>query len=177
MPRSRLPRPVERDYRKEIAETFHRIRRPLQWPMESFRRRRANRMGFVGYTFSRVDGAAAAGFAFGFALRLGEFTGVTEPPEAVAYAFVRPADSALYGRLVTRKQGAVRKLVEAGKGLGFPFEWHEGEEIPAIRHRTLARVPSEIFVLAASDFFMIAQGPMRAGGFLDRVRRATRRPG
>ena len=106
-----------------------------------------------------------------------ELAGVTEPPEAVAYAFVRPVGSSLYRRLVTRQLSAVRKLVEAGNGLGFPFEWHEGEEIPAIRHRSLARVPPEIFVLAASDFFMIAQGPMRTGGFLDRVRRATRRPG
>lgn len=168
---------MEREYGKEIAETFQRIRRPLQWPMESFRRRRTTRKGFVGYTFSRADGRARAGFAFGFVLTAGEFSGVTEPPEAIAYAFVRPVSSALYQRLVTRKQSAVRRLVEAGNGLGFPFEWHDGEEIPAIRHRSLARVPPEIFVLAASDFFMIAQGPMRTGGFLDRVRRATRRPG
>lgn len=168
---------MERDYSQEIAETFHRIRRPLQWPMEAFRRRRVRRTGFVGYTFSRVVRDASAGFAFGFALTANGFPGAREPPEALAYTFVRPVGSGLYKNLVHRKQSAVRKLVEAGSGLGFPFEWHEGEEIPAIRHRSLARVPHEIFVLAASDFFMIAQGPMRAGGFLDRVRRATRGPG
>jgi hypothetical protein len=145
--------------------------------MEAFRRRRVTRKGFVGYTFSRVQGRAAAGFAFGFALQTDAFPGVVEPPEAVAYAFARPTDSDLYERLVARKQSAVRRLVEAGKELGFPFEWHEGNEISAIRHRSLARIPPEIFVLAASDFFMIAQGPMRAGGYLDRVRRATLRPG
>ena len=165
------------EYSDEIAKTFHRIRRPLQWPMEAFRRRRLRRGGFVGYTFSRVRDGATAGFGFGFALRFAALPGVVLPPEAVAYAFVRPVDSTLYRALVTKKDSAVRKLVAAGRTLGFPFQPRFGSEVAAIRHRSLARMPPEIFVLAAADFFMISLGPMRSGGFQERLRRATRNPG
>jgi hypothetical protein len=168
---------VSSDYSDEIAKTFHRIRRPLQWPMEAFRRRRVRRDGFVGYTFSRVRDGATAGFGFGFALRSGAFPGVANPPEALAYAYVRPVDSTLYRSLVMKKDSAVRQLVEAGRTLGFPFQPGFGSEVAAIRHRSLARMPPEIFVLAGSDFFMISLGPMRSGGFQERIRRATRKPG
>jgi hypothetical protein len=174
---SSLQDPVDRDRSEAIRETFHRIRRPLQWPMQEFRRKRIATTAFVGYRFSRVKRDAVAGFAFGFALRKDAFPGIEEPPEAVAYAFVEPVGSSLYEELVNRRGSPVRRLVDQGKSMGYPFEFHGGETAAAIRHRSLARLPPELFVLAGSDFFMISQGPMRAGGFIEQVAKATTRPG
>ncbi len=165
------------DRRAEMATTFERIKRPLQWPMENFRRTKVSTAGFVGYRFSRVRRNAVAGFAFGFALKDGAVPGVPEPPAVVAYAFVKPVDSELRGDLVARQGSAVRRLVSASRTMGFPFEFHPDEEMAAVRHRSLRRVPREIFVLVASDFFMLCYQPIRASTFLERVRKSTTRPG
>jgi len=145
--------------------------------MEDFRRERLRTRSLVGYRFSRVRRNAVSGFAFGFALREDALPGIREPPEAVAYAFVEPVGGALYRDLVLQAKSPVRRLVSAGKDLGFPFEFHPGRAAVAVRHRSLARVPPEIFVLTASDFFLISQGAMRASRFLEFLRRATTRPG
>ncbi len=168
---------VDASRREDVEATFRRIRRPLQWPMQNFRRRRITTSSFVGYRFSRVKRDAVAGFAFGFALKEGFLPGIEEPPEALAYLFVEPAGSALHRELVTRRGSPVRALVARGKSMGFPFEFHPAAEIVAVRHRSLARLPPELFVLVGSDFFMISQGPLRVGGFLEKVVKATTRPG
>lgn len=168
---------VGRDYSEEIRGTFERIQRPLRWPMEDYRRRKISTAGFVGYRFSRMRGSATAGFAYGFALAPSEALGVWAPPEAVAYAFVRPTRSTLYEELVTRPGSAVRRLAGSGRSLGYPFELHVGQEIAAVRHRSFARHPPELFLVGAADFFMIAQRPLRVGGFVERVRKATTRAG
>ncbi|MGQ0797659.1 MAG: hypothetical protein ACT4OI_07345 [Methanobacteriota archaeon] len=165
------------DRTAEIAATWRRIRRPLQWPMESFRRTRVSRRGFVGYRFSRVRRRAVAGFAVGFALRADALPIDARPPEAVAYAFVEPVGSALYDALVTRRGSAVRRLVRAGAREGLPFEFRPGDTVAAIRHRSLRRPPPEIFVLSAADFFLESFDPLRSSGFLEAVRRATTGPG
>ncbi len=172
-----LPDSVETERSKDIEATFRRIRRPLQWPMQNFRRKRITTPAFVGYRFSRVKWNAVAGFAFGFALKEDFFPGIVEPPEVVAYAFVEPAESSLHRELVTRRGSPMRTLVEQGESMGFPFEFYPEGKVVAIRHRSLARLPPELFVLAGSDFFMISQGPMREGGFLEKVAKATTRPG
>ncbi len=164
---------VDQDRSEDIAATFERIQRPLRWPLGDFRRRKFATPGQVGFRFSRYRGAAEAGFVYGFALRPAAVAGVREPPEAVAYAFVRPVGSDLYEDLVTRPRSPVRRLVADGRSLGYPFEFHPGEEVAAVRHRSFARVPSDLFVLGAADFFMIAQQPLRVGGFMDRVKKAT----
>src|SRR5438093_717403 len=51
-----------------------------------------------------------------------------------------------------------------------------GREIAAIRHRSVRAVPSEIFVLVASDFLMLCYQPLRAAGFLERLKKATTGP-
>lgn len=145
--------------------------------MENFRRTKVSTSGFVGYRFTRVRRASRAGFVFGFALKEGAVPGVLEPPEAVAYAFVRPPESRLYGELVARRASAVRRLVASSHTLGFPFEFHPEEEVAAVRHRSLRRVPREIFPLVASDFFMLCYQPIRSSTFLERVTKATTRPG
>lgn len=61
--------------------------------------------------------------------------------------------------------------------MGFPFEYFPEEEVVAVRHRSMARVPPEIFVLVASDFFMLSYAPLRASRFLERLTRATTKPG
>lgn len=134
-------------------------------------------LGFVGYRFSRVQRNSVAGFTFGFVLQDGILPIEVDPPEAVAYAFVKPVTSALHRELVARPNSAVRRLVKAGQAEGLPFEFHPESEASAIRHRSLRRVPPEIFVLAASDFFMLSFRPMRAARFQQRVREATTRPG
>ena len=53
----------------------------------------------------------------------------------------------------------------------------QGQEVAAVRHRSFARHPPELFVIGAADFFMIAQRPLRVGGFVERVRKATTRAG
>ncbi len=168
---------VGRDYSAEIAGTFERIQRPLRWPMENYRRRKVSSPSFVGYRFSRVKGSASAGFAYGFARAADEKLGIHAPPEAVVYAFVRPVGSALYEELVARPGSAVRKLVSSSRSLAYPFELHEGRAIAAARHRSFARHPPELFVIGAADFFMIAQQPLRTGGFIERVRKATDKAG
>ncbi len=165
------------DRRDEIAATFERIRRPLQWPMENFRRTRIANRGFVGYRFSRVRRNAVAGFAFGFSLRDGVLPRVADPPEVAAYAFVRPPDGTLHETIAGRPNSAVRRLVASSRKMGFPFEFHADGEVVAIRHRSMRRVPREIFVLVASDFLMLSYQPLRSSGFLERVRKATTRPG
>jgi hypothetical protein len=168
---------VDADRSRDIEATFERIQRPLRWPLGDFRRRKFATAGLVGFRFSRMRGSAEAGFVYGFALRTGTVPGVREPPEAVAYAFVRPVGSDLFRDLVTRPRSPVRRLVADGRGLGYPFEFHPEGEIVAVRHRSFARVPSELFVLGAADFFMIAQQPLRVGGFMERVKQATPRRG
>ena len=145
--------------------------------MADFRRRKVEDRGFVGYRFSRLKRSSAAGFAYGFALEPDAVPGVRKPPEAVAYVFVRPVDSALYKELVLRRGSPVRRLVAESRSLGYPFELYGGKEIAAVRHRPLGRMPQELFVLTAADFFMITQSPLRVGGFLEAVRAATTRPG
>ena len=168
---------VDRDYAPEIAATFERIARPLRWPMEDFRRRKVRSPSFVGYRFSRVRRAASAGFAYGFALAPDDDLGIRAPPEAMIVASVRPVGSALYQELVTRPGSATRRLAASGRSMGYPFDLHLGEEAAAVRHRSFARHPPELFVIAAADFFMIAQRPLRVGGFVERVRKATTKPG
>ncbi len=168
---------VKRDYKEEIEGTFERVQRPLRWMMTEYRRRRISSQRFVGYRFSRVRGSASAGFAYGFALEPDGEMGIQAPPEAVTYAFARPTDSDLYRELVTRADSAIRRLARSGRSLGYPFELHVDREISAVRHRSFARVPPELFVLGAADFFMLAQRPLRIGGYVRRVREATTRPG
>lgn len=165
------------DRSEEIAATFERIHRPLRWPLADYRRRKVARADFTGYVFSRVRGAAVAGFAHGFALRTGALPGIETPPEAVSYVFVKPVRSRLYDDLVLRPRSPVRKLAAESKTLGYPFTLHVGEETVALRHRTFARVPRELFVLEAADFFMISQQPLLTGGFVRRVTAATQRRG
>jgi hypothetical protein len=165
------------DPTREIEETFRRIRRPLQWPMEAFRRRKVHTASFIGYRFSRVRRRAEAGFAFGFLLRDGGLPIHAEPPEVVAYAFVRPGGSALHEALVRRAGSPVRRLVRAAAREDLSFAFDPEGEMPAIRHRSLRSVPPELFPLVASDFFMLTYRPMRASEFIERVRKATTRPG
>lgn len=172
----RMPRPMD-GRRPEIEETFRRIRRPLRWPMEAFRRRKVDNASFVGYRFSRVRGRAVAGFTFGFGLSDGSLPIEVDPPEAVAYAFVRPVGSSLHEALVRRRDSPVRRLVRAGAKEGLPFDFRPNEEIAALRHRPLRIVPPELFPLAASDFFMLTYRPLRASGFIEGVVAATSRPG
>lgn len=168
---------MEEDRGPEIAATFERIRRPLRWPMENFARKRIVNRRFTGYRFSRVRRHAVAGFTFGFALRNDAVPGVTDAPEVVAYAFVEPATSRLHRDLVDGPNGAVRRLVSMSRRMGFPFELNPEREVAAVRHRSMRAVPNEIFVLVASDFLMLCYQPLRAAGFLERVRKATTGPG
>ena len=168
---------MDLDRRKDIASTFERIQRPLRWPLADYRRRKVSRAGFTGYVFSRMRGDAVAGFAYGFALRADVFPGVREPPEAVAYVFVRPVGSTLHRELVTRARSPVRGLVAESRSLAYPFELHPDSEAVAVRHRPMGRMPHELFVLSASDFFMITQRPMVTGGFVRRLTAATERRG
>ena len=169
--------PTEDDQAAEIAATFRRIQRPLRWPMENFARTTITNRGFVGYRFSRVLGRASTGFCFGFVLRNGAVPGVREPPEVVAYAFARPVGTALHRRLTARPDSPARQLVASARRMGFPFEFFPRDETVAVRHRSMARVPPEIFVLVASDFFMLSYAPLRASRFLERVTKATTGPG
>ncbi len=165
------------DRSEEIAATFERIHRPLRRSLAEYRRRKVARAGFSGYVFSRVRGRAVAGVAHGFALRTGDLPGIEAPPEAVSYVFVRPLRSALYDDLVARPRSPVRRLVADSAPLGFPFELHPGDEAVAVRHRSFARIPRELFVLEAADFFMVSQQPLVTGGFVRRVTAATQRRG
>ncbi len=168
---------LDEDRAADITATFERIRRPLRWPMENFRRQRISNRRFVGFRFSRVRRAARAGFAFGFALHEDSLPAVREPPEVVAYAFVDPEGSALHRTLVEGRASAVRRLITSSQRMGFPFEFHPDGPIVAVRHRSMRRVPKEIFILVASDFLMLSYNPLRAAGFLERVTKATTKPG
>jgi hypothetical protein len=168
---------MDDDRTVEIAATFRRIQRPLRWPMEDFVRTRIANRSFVGFRFSRPQGQSSAGFTFGFCLRDGVVPGVREPPEAVAYAFARPARSKTHGTLTARSDAAGRRLIASSRRMGFPFEFFPDEEAFAVRHRSMARVPQELFVLVASDFFMLSYAPLRASRFLESVKRATGRQG
>lgn len=160
----------------EIETTFKRIARPLRWPMEDYARSKVTNRGFVGYRFFRKRRRSVAGFAFGFALTPDVLPGVTETPEVVAYAFVEPQGSALHRTLTRPARGAVRRLVTSSRGMGYPFQFHSDGPVVAVRHRSVRRVPKEIFVLVASDFLMLCYQPLRASGYLDRVRKATIKP-
>src|SRR2546427_7295542 len=168
---------LDDDRKAEIEATFKRVQRPLGWPMENFRRRYISNKGFVGYRFSRIRRNAQAGFSFGFALREGLYPGIREPPEVVAYAFVEPRESTLHEALVTRKASAVRRLAATSRGMGFPFELDPDAAVAAVRHRSVRRVPKEIFLFVASGFLMLFYQPIPASGFLERGTRGTTRPG
>lgn len=167
---------MDDDRSEDIRATFRRIARPLRWPMEDFGRRRIRTAAFDGFRFFRSRRGAEAGFAFGFALRPDVLPGIRKPPEVVAYAFVEPVGTALHRELVLRPRSAARRLVKQGASLGYPFELHLDHAAAAVRHRPLGRLPPELFVLAASDFFMLSQNPIRGGGFLRDVVRATDKP-
>ncbi len=170
-------RMMDEDRSGEIAATFERIRRPLRWPMENFRRKHVANRQFVGYRFSRVRRHSVAGFSFGFALRNDSLPGIIEAPEVVGYAFVEPANSALHRDLVERPDGAVHRLASLSRRMGCPFEFHADGAVAAVRHRSVRLVPNELFALVASDFLMLCYQPLRAAGFLERVTKATTGPG
>ena len=174
MARARLPASVD-DRGAEIRATFERIRRPLQWPMEDFDRRRVRTARFDGFRFSRSKRKAVAGFAVGFALREDVLPVTLEPPEAVAYLFARPTGSALHRDFVLRAGSPVRRLVRESEREGLPYELRPRDEIVAFRHRSLGTVPPELFPLVASDFFLLSYRPFWASGFLERIRRPRRR--
>ncbi len=132
-------REMDEDRSAEIAATFERIRRPLRWPMENFRRRHIANRRFVGYRFSRVRRDTVAGFSFGFALQ--------------------------------------NDSLSMSRRMGCPFEFHAHGAVAAVRHRSVRRVPNELFALVASDFLMLCYQPLRAAGFLERVTKATTGPG
>src|SRR6267143_2500040 len=134
---------LDEDRAAEIAATFQRIRRPLRWPMENFRRQRVSNRRFVGFRFSRVRRGARAGFAFGFALNEDSLPAIREPPEVVAYVFVDPENSALHRALVEGRASAVRRLVTSSERMGFPFEFHSDGPVVAVRHRSLARAEGD----------------------------------
>lgn len=168
---------MDTDRSVEIRATFARIQRPLRWPLAEYGRRKVARTGFTGYVFTRSRGQAVAGFAHGFALQPDALPGIVSPPEAVTYVFVRPVGSALFRELVTRARSPVRLLVSASASLANPFAFHPDAEVVALRHRSFARIPRELFVLSAADFFMLSQQPLVTGGFVRRVTRATKRRG
>ena len=163
------------DRAKEIADTWRRIRRPLQWPMEDFRRARVRSRGFDGYRFARTHGRGVVGFVVGFALREGVVPVTVEPPEAVAYVFVEPAGSALHRELVSRASSPVRRLVRASADLDMPYAMLKDGPVVALRHRSMRAVPPELFPLVASDFFLMSYRPFWTSGFLERIRRPRRR--
>jgi len=177
MGRNDFPTWMDQGRSAEIAATFERIRRPLRWPMENFRRKHIANRQFVGYRFSRVRRLSAAGFSFGFALRNDSLPGIIEAPEVVGYAFVEPANSALHRDLVERRNGAVHRLASMSRRMGCPFELHADGAVAAVRHRSVRAVPDELFALVASDFLMLCYQPLRAAGFLERVTKATTGPG
>ena len=162
------------DRAEEIRATFERIRRPLQWPMEDFRRRRVATKAFDGYRFTRTRGAAEVGFQVGFALDGSVLPEPLDPPEAVAFIFVRPVGSALHREVVGRPRSAVRRLVKEGESLDPPYAFDPRSEIVAVRHRSLGRVPPELFPLIASDFFLLSYRPFWSSGFLERIRKPRR---
>ena len=168
---------MDPDRTEDIRAAFDRIQRPLRWPLADYRRRKVARTGFTGYVFSRVRGDAVAGFAYGFALRPAALRGIHEPPAAAAYVFVRPVGSSLHHDLVTRPRSPVRRLVADSRALPHPFEFHPEGEVVAVRHRPLRRLPRELFILSAADFFMVSQGPLQTRGFVRRVTAATERRG
>ncbi len=144
--------------------------------MEGFRRRRVSSDQFVGYRFSRTRETSVAGLSVGFVLREGLLPTPVEPPEAVAYVFARPVPSPLHRELLA-PTGALRHLIDVSHREGFPFELHTDGEVLAVRHRSLRRVPPEIFPLIASDFFLLSYRPVRAADFPERLREATTGPG
>lgn len=162
------------DRKADIRATFDRIRRPLQWPMEDFRRTRIATKSFDGYRFSRSRGGSEIGFQVGFALREGAMPFPLEPPEAVAFVFARPTGSALHRDFVRRPRSPVRRLVRESESLGMPYAFDPRSEIAAVRHRSLRQVPPELFPLVASDFFLLSYRPFWSSGFLERVRRPRR---
>ncbi len=168
---------MDPDRSEDIEAAFERIHRPLRWPLADYRRRKVARVGFTGYVFSRGRGDAVAGFAYGFALRPGALPGIREPPEAAVYVFARPRGSTLHRDLVTRPRSPVRRLVADARALPHPFEFHPEAEVVAVRHRPMGRLPRELFVLGAADFFMVSQGHLQTGGFVRRVTAATERRG
>jgi len=95
----------------------------------------------------------------------------------VAYAFVEPKESALHEALVTQQRSPVRRLAASSRKMGFPFDLHPENEVAAVRHRSVKRVPKEVFVLVASDFLMLCYHPIRASEFLERITKATTKPG
>ncbi len=161
---------------EDIRVTFQRIRRPLQRWLGEYGRKQIRNARFSGYEFSRIRGAEVAGLAYGFALRHDAFPGIREPPEVSVYVFVRPMGSELHRTLVGRPRSAVRLLVHGSQGLARPFEFHPDSETVAVRHRSVARLPPELFVIASRDFFMDSQRPLQASGFIRRVLAATERP-
>src|SRR5437879_10277314 len=124
MGRNEFPTGMDQGRSAEIAATFERIRRPLRWPMENFRRKHIANRRFVGDRFSRVRRHSTAGFSFGFALRNDSLPGIIEAPEVVGYAFVEPANSALDGELVGRRNGAVHRRASMNRRMGCPSELH-----------------------------------------------------
>src|SRR5436309_3048812 len=101
------------DRSAEIAATFERIRRPLRWPMENFRRRHVANRQFVGYRFSRVRRQSIAGFCFGFALRNDSLPGITEAPRSEEHTSELQSRENLVCRLLLEK----KKSKEITRGL------------------------------------------------------------
>ena len=168
---------MDPSFAEAVEATFERIQRPLRRAFGDYRSRKVRRSDFVGRTFSRARGGDVAGLAYGFALRPDALPGIREPPEAAVYVFVRPVGSALHEALVARPRSPVRRLVADGRSLPRPFEFHPRDEAAAVRHRPMGRLPPELFVLSAADFFMTSQRPLQTRGFIRRLTAATDGPG
>lgn len=161
--------------RQEVATgplraAMDRMQIPLRRIRQNFQTRFDTHRGFFGRRFWReVDGAQVGGF-LGFLTDARGWEHI-EPriPEAIVFAFVRPAGHPLHRRLVVRKNSFFEGVARKSASEQVRFDLYRDREDALVRHRSMEGRPDEILVLSACDFFMTSFRAFWASNFMDRM--------
>jgi hypothetical protein len=159
---------------RPLRAAMDRMHKPLRSVRDEFATRTQRGGGLYGLVWWRNVGTAKVGGFFGFITDPRGWEHLEPapvPPEAIVFAFVRPADHPLHRRLVARKGSLFEKVARDSRSEAVPFDLYRDRAEALVRHRTMRGRPDEILVLTSCDFFSSARRAFFASDFLTEIRK------
>lgn len=152
-----MPRRGTRAGPKEFRAALERLRGPLAFLARGTESRWIRSGGLFGRRFFLRAGREEAGFFIGFATAPRGLPNIrTEAPEAVVFAYARPAKGALHRALVKEGRGALWKAARRSKREHLALEFHPNRAVCLVAHRSVRGMPPGLVEFVGSDYFLHA---------------------